>query len=69
MFFLFLLYVVLLYLIEVVAGSSAEVYNAEVGCDPGCDKVTRLSARQFFAHLLPFVIFSVGVPFSLSFLP
>ncbi|MBE0583826.1 MAG: hypothetical protein IH612_08665 [Desulfofustis sp.] len=46
---------VLLFLIEVVFGSSHEIYYAEIGCEADCRKTSTLSGKQFFLELLPFL--------------
>ena len=63
---MFSLYLILLYLLEAMVGSSVDVYNAELGYEAGCEKTTRLSNRQFFTQLLPFIFLSIGVPLLLS---
>lgn len=51
-----LLYILLASVIEVVFGSSSAVYNAELGMDATCDKVQRLSKREFFGRYLPMLL-------------
>jgi len=51
-----LLYILLAFLIEVVLGSSITIYNAELGMDGPCDKVQRLSSREFFGRYLPILL-------------
>jgi hypothetical protein len=46
---------VLLFLIEVVFGSGHDIYHAEIGCEADCRKTSRLSVKQFFLELLPFL--------------
>ncbi len=51
-----LLYILLASVIEVVLGSSSTVYNGELGMDATCDKVQRLSQREFFGRYLPMLL-------------
>jgi hypothetical protein len=46
---------VLLFLIEVVFGSGHDIYHAEIGCEADCRRPSRLSTKQFFLELLPFL--------------
>lgn len=66
MFYIILLYIVILYFIEVVLGSCANVYNPEVGYEGNCANLTKLSNKQFFLHLLPFILLFVVLPFLLG---
>jgi len=62
MFFAILIYLVLLFVIEVVLGSSTDVYNAEIGFAANCNEVNHLSPKQFFTRLLPFIALFVLLP-------
>jgi hypothetical protein len=66
MFYIILLYLGILFFIEVVLGSCVDVYNAEVGLAARCEKLKQLSPKQFFTQLLPFIILSAGLPLLLS---
>jgi len=48
MLFIILLIVITLYVIEVALGSSATVYNCEIGYDSCCEEPKKLSHKQFF---------------------
>lgn len=62
MFFAILIYLILLFFIEVVLGSRVDVYSAEVGFEAKCDEVSRISPKQFFTELLPFITLFVLLP-------
>jgi hypothetical protein len=57
-----MLFLVILFVEEVLLGSSTEVYNAEIGYEAKCDQPTRLSAKQFFAELVPIVTLCFILP-------
>lgn len=57
-----LLLPVILFVNEVILGSSTEVHNAEIGYEAKCDQPTRLSAKQFFTELLPLVTLCIILP-------
>lgn len=61
-----LLYIVFLFFIEVVLGSSADTYYAEIGYEGGCKSFTQLPKKQFFTQLLPIILFFALFPFLLS---
>ncbi len=46
--------------IEMYAGSSLAVYDAEIGLPAGCDQVTTLSAEECWRRLIPFAALSTG---------
>jgi hypothetical protein len=57
-----LLFLVLLYVMEVVVGSSTAVYHPETGEDGTSFEANRLSKREFFTQLLPiFLLCLVGI--------
>jgi hypothetical protein len=57
-----LVYIAVLFVFEVVCGSSNSVYNPEIGCAAHCDQATRLSPKLFFTQLMPFALFcTVGL--------
>ncbi|MBU0960880.1 MAG: hypothetical protein KKD01_06235 [Proteobacteria bacterium] len=66
MFAVIVLYLVILFFVEVVLGSCADVYNSEVGYESSCVKVTRLTSKQFFTHLLPVILLFAVFPLLLS---
>ena len=49
-----LIFVVILLCLEVVSGSSREVYNAEIGYPADFQKGRKISIKEFFLRLLPF---------------
>ena len=55
-----LFYLVVLFLLEVILGSDIGVYNPEIGYEAHVERVTRLSAKRFFGHLLPLAMLSTG---------
>jgi hypothetical protein len=62
MIFAILVWLVMLFLINVILGSSIDVYNAEIGYEAKCDQPTRLSVKQFFTELLPIIALFVILP-------
>jgi hypothetical protein len=60
----------LLYIIEVVLGSSSSVYNCEWGETSALGVKTRVSRREFFSKILPILLAALGLPlwFTLPFL-
>ena len=62
----FLLYILVAYVIEVVLGSRPGLYNAEIGNDVKCGKRTRLSNREFFFRYLPIMLGVAGSLFLLT---
>jgi len=52
----------LLYLFEVVLGSSSSVYNCELGEASSLPDKTRVSKREFFGKILPLLLAVLGVP-------
>jgi len=61
-FSIILVYIVLLYFTEVVLGSCEDVCNPEVGYEASCDNLIKLSNKQFFSYLLPFIFLFVVLP-------
>lgn len=61
--------VALLYLFEVVLGSSSSVYNCELGEASALPDKTRVSKREFFGKMLPLLLAVLGVPFLFTRLP
>ncbi len=59
---LLLLVLALAYIFDVLLGSCVGVYNSEIGYDNNCGEVKRLSHKQFFTELMPFIIFTIGIP-------
>jgi hypothetical protein len=57
-----LFFLVILFVQEVVLGSSTEVYNAEIGYEAKCDRVTRITTKQFFTELLPIITLCLILP-------
>jgi hypothetical protein len=68
MLFIILLIVIILYVIEVAIGSSATVYNCEVGYESCCEEPKKLSLKQFFCELIPIFAGVLGIPLLLIFL-
>ena len=63
MIYLLLGVVIVSYLCEVVFGSCTGIYNAaEIGYESNCERIEKLTHRQYFTELLPFLIISVGLP-------
>lgn len=56
------LYILVAYCMEVVLGSCSTVYHAELGMDAACERMTRLSTREFFRSL-PALLGGVGLLF------
>jgi hypothetical protein len=57
-----LILLVILFVEEVLLGSSTEVYNAEIGYEAKCDQPTRLSIKQFFTELVPIITLCLILP-------
>ena len=55
-----LVYLVVLFVLEVQLGSSTDVYNAEVGYEASLGQATKLSLKQFFIQLLPVSLLFTG---------
>ena len=55
-------YLVLVFLIEVVGGSSICVYDPELGLDSGDAEIDRLSTHQFMQKIIPVTLSVFGVP-------
>jgi hypothetical protein len=55
-----LLYVVVLFVIEVHFGSDTGIFNAEIGYEPRVVQITKLPAKKFFRQLLPLAILCTG---------
>jgi hypothetical protein len=53
MLLVILLYLIVLFVLEVRLGSSTGVYNAEIGYEVNFDQAAKLSQKQFFIQLLP----------------
>ncbi len=53
-------YLVVMFIFEVLYGSSVGVYNAEIGYEVSSDQLTQLSQKQFFLQLLPFALLCTG---------
>lgn len=49
-----IIFVVILFFLEVIFGSSREVYNAEIGYPADFQKGRKISIKEFFLRLLPF---------------
>lgn len=62
MIYLLLGILIAAYLCEVVFGSCTGVYNAEIGYENNCEQIDKLTQKQYFTELLPFLIFAVGLP-------
>jgi hypothetical protein len=58
-------YLVVMFIFEVVYGSSVGVYNAEIGYESSSDQLTQLPPKQFFLQLLPFALLCTGGVFYL----
>jgi hypothetical protein len=59
----------LLYLFEVVLGSSSSVYNCELGEASSLPDKTRVSKREFFGKILPLLLAVFGVALLFTRLP
>jgi hypothetical protein len=59
----------LLYLFEVVLGSSSSVYNCELGAASSLPDKTRVSRREYFGRILPLLLAVLGVPLLFTRLP
>ncbi len=62
---LLLVFLALLYFIEVISGSSLGVYNPAIGFESNCENMQKLSNKEFFTKLLPFFILSICIPLSM----
>jgi hypothetical protein len=62
MIYLLLGFIIISYFCEVVYGSCTGVYNAEIGYVSNCEQVKKLTNRQYFTELMPFIIFAIGLP-------
>jgi hypothetical protein len=62
MLLVILLWIVILFIKEVLLGSGTEVYNAEIGYEATFDQADRLSSKEFFTELIPFIIFFAVLP-------
>lgn len=54
------IYLAVTVVIEMYAGSSLAVYDAEIGLPAGCDQVTTLSAEECWRRLIPFAALSTA---------
>lgn len=61
-----LMYCAILFVLEVLVGSSTGVYNAEIGSEATFDHVTKLSLKHFCFQLLPMIILLSGGFYYLS---
>jgi hypothetical protein len=68
MLYIILLFVIILYAIEVKLGSSVDVYNSEIGYESCCGEPKKLSVKQFFFELIPLLISVLGLPFFLLYI-
>jgi hypothetical protein len=59
--------VITYFFIEVVLGSSVDVYNSEIGYVSHCQNAKRFSLKQFFFELIPFFALIIGLPFLLHY--
>ena len=59
---LLLSYLILVFLIEVIGGSSICVYDPELGVDSGDAEIDRLSTHQFIQKIIPVALSVFGVP-------
>lgn len=57
-----LLWIVVLFIKEVLLGSSTEVYHAEIGYEATFHQADRLSFKNFSTELIPFIIFAAVLP-------
>ena len=62
MLLVLLLWIVILFIKEVLLGSSTGMYNAEIGREASFDEPARLSSKEFFTELIPFIILSAVLP-------
>ena len=53
------------YLLDVVFGSCKGVYNAEIGYESNGEKIIKLTNREYFTKMVPFMIIATGGPFIL----
>ncbi|MGW8158906.1 MAG: hypothetical protein ACWGKN_10395 [Desulfoprunum sp.] len=60
MFTLLIIFVVILFFLEVIFGSCLEAYNAEIGYPADFKKEQRLSVQEFLFQLLPFAVLCSG---------
>jgi hypothetical protein len=63
MVYLILFIVIIYFLIEVVLGSSVDVYNSEIGYESSFQNSKKLSPKQFFWGLIPIFIIPIGFLF------
>lgn len=59
----------LLYIFEVVLGSSSSVYNCELGEASSIPAPTRVAKGEFFGTILPLLLAALGVPLLFTRLP
>ena len=50
------------YIFDVLLGSCVGAYNSWIGYENNCEDMKRLSHKQFFTELMPFIIFAIGIP-------
>ena len=53
------------YLLEVVFGTCKSVYNAKIGYESNCEKILKLTNREYFTKIVPFMTIAIGGPFIL----
>ena len=66
--YIILIVVIIYYIIEVVLGSCADVYNCEIGYASCCEETRKLSSKLFFCELIPIFIIAIGFPFLLQYI-
>lgn len=52
--------VVILFVIEVLLGSGAEVHDSELGIPSRLGKLNRMKANEFIRHFIPFMLCICG---------
>ncbi len=57
-----IVWLVVLFIINVLFGSCIDMYDAEIGYEAKCDHPTRLSVKHFFTEFLPIITLLVILP-------
>jgi hypothetical protein len=57
-----LLVLAVLYIIEVILGSSSSVHDAEIGLAPGPFVKERIANKEFLKRVVPLTLLSMGLP-------
>jgi hypothetical protein len=64
-----LLVLAVLYIIEVILGSSSSVHDAEIGLAPGPFVKERITSKEFFRKVVPLILLAIGLPLIFESIP